>query len=338
MPRRDYDEIKKKFAEFVETWKTKDANKLNDLALDDVSCRISSAPDSNDSLDQLTGLKQFVLTYPKTDVLQLSIYTYACCFNETDAQQIAHVICESLNYVDGKEELDCFYYSINCANHWKKTAAGWKMSEVHMDVYPFYWTVDSIYDYFKQTWYLGSKLAIPQEDGRLPAVEGEFDLPWDRIENPIDVLSEEEKIRECSAKLFFSADYLMNENRITTRSHHLGRNTTRYGIDDGLRSTVGSLRYKRQKDRYWCHPVKLADIQINETKDRAIAKSIRIFGWKQRNHEYVWTRENVNIEHSCTWGTNEFVKEEGVWKVAEGTGKLGLYELGPYSEDYYGDK
>ena len=194
---------------------------------------------------------------------------------------------------------------------------------------------DSILETFKQTWYLGSKLAIPQEDGRLPAIEGEFDLPWDRIGHPEDILTEEEKIKECSAKLYFSADYLINENRITTRSHHLGANTKRYCIDDGVRSIVGSLRYKRQKDRYWCHPIYLADIEINETKNHAIAKSIRIFGWKQRNHEYNWTKDNVNIEHACTWGYVEFVKEEGIWKIADSIGKLGIYELGPYSKGLY---
>ncbi|MBQ7889027.1 MAG: hypothetical protein IJ356_04645 [Erysipelotrichaceae bacterium] len=338
MPRKSYDEIKTKFAQFVETWKTKNAEALNNLATEEVACRISSSPGSNDSLDKLAGLKEFVATYPKTDELQLAIYSYACNFNETEAQQIAHVVCESLNYVEGKEELDAFYYGINCANHWVKTDSGWKMDEVHMDVYPFYWTVDSIYDYFKETWYLGSKLAIPQEDGRLPAVEGEFDLPWDRVPDGIDVLTEEEKLKECYAKLFFSADYMVSENRIITRSKHMGMNTSRYGEYDGIRSMVGSVRYKRQKDRYWAHPFRFGkNLYMNEEKTYAICDVYRVFGWKQRNHEYVWTRENVGIEHMCMGGWQEFVKEDGVWRVAAGNSKLGIYEVGPYSETYYGD-
>ena len=73
MPRKDYDEIKKKFADYVRTFRSKDAEALNDLAVDDVECRISSSPGSNDSLDKLEGLKTFVSTYPKTEVVQLAI-------------------------------------------------------------------------------------------------------------------------------------------------------------------------------------------------------------------------------------------------------------------------
>ena len=57
MPRQDYDEIKKKFADFVRTWKTGDTDALDYVAVPHVSCRISAAPHSNDEWDHLEGLK-----------------------------------------------------------------------------------------------------------------------------------------------------------------------------------------------------------------------------------------------------------------------------------------
>jgi len=99
MPRIDYDVIKRKFAEFVKTWRTHDVDCLDQLVYHHVSCSINVAPESNDSLQYLEGLKRFVEDYPRTDVLQLAIYNYSCRHNTNEAQQCGHVICESLNYV-----------------------------------------------------------------------------------------------------------------------------------------------------------------------------------------------------------------------------------------------
>lgn len=338
MSRKDYDEIKLKFAEFVRTWRTHEIALLDELAVKNVECRISGSPHSNQEWDFLEGLKTFVSLYPKTDVLQLSIYTFSCYLKDDQAQQVAHVVCESMNEIAGREELDVFYYSIHCANHWIKEGNQWKMDVVHMDIYPFYWTSDDIYQYFCQTWYFGSKLAIDCKDGRLPAIEGEFDLPWCVIDDPEDVLTEPEKIKDCYAKLFFSADYMVNEYRILMRSRHLDVNSMRYGNDEGIRRIVGSLRYKRQRDRYWSHPYRFGNqFTISEDGKHAICDVYRVFGWKQRNHEYVWTKANVNIEHMCMAGWQEFVKEDGIWKLASSDLRLGLYEVGPYSESLYGD-
>lgn len=337
MPRQDYDEIKRKFAEYIRTWKTKDISQYENFALDQVSCRISAAPHSNDEWDQLDGLKTFTETYPKTDVLQIAIYNYACRMHENKAQQVAYVICESINEIEGSDEMDCFYYCMNCANHWVKTEDGWKMDEVHMDVYPFYWTCEEILDYFKQTWYLGKRLVVDGDPGRYPAVLAELDLPWEKYPEYEHVLTEIEEVQDCFAKLFFSADYLLNLNRVTTRSKYMGINSKRYGEYEKLRNIVGALRYKRQKDRYWAHPWRFESIKFSEDKMHAVANVYRVFGWKQRNHEYVWTKQNVDIEHMCMAGYQEFVKEDGEWRVTGGQAKLGIYETGPYKESLYGD-
>lgn len=334
MPRSDYEDIKKKFSQFVGTWESKDLTILDKIATKTVSCRISSAPVSNDSQDHLEGLKRFVMEYPKTDVLHRSIYNYACRLRDAEAQQSAHVICESLNYVEGQEEMDVFYYSIHCANHWARIDDDWLMDEIHMDVYPFY---GNLRNYFEKTWYLGSKLTIDGIDGRLPAIAGEYDLPWERIPDAENILTETEKVKDCFAKLYTSADYLININRVTTRSKFLCTHSQYFGEYEEVRNLVASLRYKRLKDRYWCHPYKFASIQFNESYDYAVCRTYRVYGWKQRNHEYVWTRSNVNIEHMCMAGITEFIKEDGEWKVCDHDLKLGIYETGNYSDDFYGD-
>ena len=334
MPRKDYDDIKSKFAQFVACLKTRDLNMLNTLVIDNVRCVISVASANNDRLNQLDILRNFVKKYPKTDVLKLSIYTYNCRLKESHAQQIAHIVCESLNYVSGRDEMDVFYYGLLCANHWIKTQTGWMMDEVHIDVYPFY---GNLRRYFENTWDFGPALAETIENVRLPAIEGEYDLPWICIPDAEDVLTEEEKIKECFAKMYFSADYLMNSYRVEACSKRMNTNAVRFGENEGIRNMLVPLRYKRLKDRYWCHPYKLENIQINKTKDYAICKTYRVFGWKQRNHEYVWTRGNVNVEHVCVMGYTEFVKELGEWCIADQRLQLGLFETGPYSEILYGD-
>ena len=341
MPRADYDEIKSKFELYVRTWQSQDIEQVQKLATDQVSFHCSAAPGSNTAWDSLEGLKTFTKTYPKTDVLQIAIYNYACRLHGEEAQMSAIVCCESLNYIDGQEEMEGFSYSNTCAVHWVKTEDGWKFDEIHMDVYPFYWTSDLLYQYFEKTWYFGSKLIADSTDGRLPAIIAEFDLPWEKFPECEDVLTEEEKILDSAAKLYTSADYCLNLNRCTTRSDHLATNAERNGIREGIRSIVGSKRFKRLKERYWSHPWRFDKIEFNEDKTAARCLTYRPFGWMQRNHEFVWTRSNVGIEHACMGGYvwMEYRKEGGVWKWSDdGDLRLGIYGVGPYNTSLYGDR
>ena len=138
--------------------------------------------------------------------------------------------------------------------------------------------------------------------------------------------------------MYLSADYLVSIHRCLMRSDNLDTNSVRYDKGEVTRDLVNTLRYKRQKDRYWAHPFALTSIEYNEDHTWARCRGYRVFGWKQRNHEYVWTRANVNIEHMCMGGMQEFVKEDGQWKIAYGDLTLGLYVKGPYSETLYGDE
>lgn len=337
MARIDYDIIKTGFAGFVDIWRNKNTAKLAELIVENVACKISTSKHEDNDERTLHGISNWIKTYPKTDILQMSIYNYSCRLHQNQAQQIGYVICESLNYVDGSEVMDVFYYAIICADHWVKTKDGWRMDCIHMDVYPFY---GNLKEYFEKTWYFGSKLALDEEPLRLPAIEGEYDSPWIAIPDvdAEDILSEEEKVKECIAKCFFGMDYFLVDHRLDAYSLYMNVNSKQFGKGENTRAGIAGLRYKRQKDRYWCHPFRFENIIFNEDKTWCKCDLYRVFGWAQRNHEYVWTRANMDIEHMCNDGFFEFVKEDGKWRMAYGTSALGIYELGTYSETLYGDK
>jgi hypothetical protein len=335
MPRADYDTIKEKFAAFVSTFRTGETARLEEYLIPDISCRISTSRNHDNDQSKISGVREFIETYPKTDVLQLAIYNYACRLSGSEAQQIGYVICESLNYVEGQEEMDVFYYAIMCAGHWIRVQGDWKMDELHMDVYPFY---GNLKEYFAKTWYFGPKLVEDSKNVRLPAIEGEYDSPWVRIPDAEDVLTETEKVKDCIAMCFFGMDYWLVDHRLASYSRHMMTHSEKFGILEGARGGIASLRYKRQKDRYWCHPFRFENIVFNEDQTWCRCDMYRVFGWAQRNHEYVWTRSNVGIEHMCSDGYFEFVKEDGMWRMAYGPSVLGLYETGPYCETLYGDR
>lgn len=337
MPRVDYDTIKKQVAEFVSTWRSHDTGILDQLFYEDVSSIISVAPGSNYGWDRLEGVRKFVETYPRTDYLQMSIYNFACRLWGEEAHQSAIVICESEKCVEGQEALDVLYYSVQIVTHWIKKDGVWKASELRLDVNPYTRTSDAIYDYFCKTWHFGNQKAYPIEGQRTPAVVGELDSPWIRMPQAEDVLTEIEQIKDCANQMYFGADYLIQDQRLAMRSRHLFTNSERYGLDEGRRKVVSDMRYKRQKVRYWCHPFRYIDATFNEDHTRCRINFNRVFGWEQRNHEYVWTKENVNTEHHCMVGVYEFIREDGIWKLSMAQAKLGLHETGPYSESLYGD-
>jgi hypothetical protein len=332
MSRADYDEIKEKFGQFAKGIKEYNENLVLEHVFEQAEVKISTFfQNKND----ISVLSDFVLTYPKCDVFQMAIYNYACRIHENEAQQIGYLICESLNYVKGKQEMDVFYYAIMTACHWIKEDQGWKMSEVHMDVFPFY---GNLKEYFSKTWYFANNLASDEEGVQLPAIEGEYDSPWLRISEAEDVLSDEEKIAESQAMCFFGMDYLLVDHRLNSYSKKLSTHSSRFGEYEGARAIIAPLRYKRLKDRYWCHPFRFENFRFNEDHTWCKVDVCRVFGWAQRNHEYVWTCENVNTEHMCCDGYFEFVLEDGSWKWAYGVNVLGIYETGDYPKDLYGDR
>ena len=337
MPRKDYDEIKRKFASYISSFKSGDTSGYSEYICDDVEGKISVSRNADNDESGIENIRRFTLDYPKTDEMEIAIYNYTCRLNSTQAQQIGYAIIVSANYVEGQEEMPAFYYAITCADHWVKTEDGWKMNEIHMDVYPF--LDNGLQSYFAQKWVFSDPLA--NDGSRLPAICGEYDSPWIRISDPEDVLTDEEKVMDCYNKCFFGADYLVFEHRVDSISRHSGVNSFENGIDAERRG-FQSLRFKRQKDRYWVHPFRHESITFNEDHSVADDVNYRAFGWKQRVREYVWTKDNIHTEHVCNDIIHtRMVYEDGEYRTAAyygGFAGTGLYEVGPYHEDLYGDE
>ena len=339
MPRCDYNEIKEKFACFVRSFQTKDTADFSSYICKDVEGKISVSKNQDNDESGIENIKAFIENYPKTDETRIAIYNYTCRLRNDEAQQVGYAIIVSADYVEGQEEMKAFYYAITCADHWIRTEDGWKMNEIHMDVYPF--LDNGLKDYFGQTWVFSDPLAQEGEDLKLPAICGEYDSPWLRIPDAEDVLSDEEKVIDCYNKCFFGADYVVFQHRVDSISRHSGVNSFRFGIDEARRA-FQMLRYKRQKDRYWVHPFRHQSITFNEDHTIADDVNYRVFGWKQRVREYQWTRDNIDIEHVCNDIIHtRFVWEDGEYRSASyygGFAGTGLYEIGDYSKDLYGDE
>jgi hypothetical protein len=333
MPRKDYDEIKRRFETYIATWKSKKEDTLTILIIPEVKIRFSISHNKDGRMEGLDSIQQFVSDFPATDYLQLAIYNFACRIRGAEAQQYAHVVCTALNEVEGQEELDVFYFVAMSCNHWIKTATGWKMDEMKMDVLPLFGNLQPL---FEEKWYLGSFLIRDAQPEHLPCIIGELDSPWERVKEAEDVLTDEEKVKECVIQRFFGGDHLMWNYVLERQTQTVGANTCFFRDNDGLRAGTQALKYKRQKDRYWAHTYRFEKIEIQG--DRAFYKGNRVCGYAQRNHEYIWTRQNADIEHACSQCRMELIREKGVWKIASSDVKYGLFEVGRYDDGLYRDK
>lgn len=325
MSREIYDEIKNKFASFINTWKTREVDVLDGIVSGDTKCYLSTVKAYNTG-DQhsLYGVKDFVLDMEQPDVFHTRICNYACRFDEIKAQQIATVVCRVAKY-EGESEIKTFEFSALFANTWEKKADGWKISVLRMDI------VDSSGDYeeFMDKWYFEDSHAKWYQGVHLPTINGELDSPWIMFPNCENVLTEEESLLECFAHYAFGIDTLAFENLRPTFTEDFVAVMPPWGNMD-RRSFFTTLKYHRQPSRYWTHSVLPEKIEINGNDAKVWA--YRMAGHKQRNHPLVITRDNVDSEYACARYEINVRKENGVWKVSRIEYYLGILEVGPYSD------
>lgn len=326
MSRIDYDNLKDMFEDFVKSFKHRSFSSISTYFSEEMKASLSVYPHLIDS--GKNKIKKFVENFPVTDQLHTPIYNYACRLNQEEAQSYGQVVAISLNFRSNSDFLDFLHYIIQLSIHFYKKAGKWSIDELKLDVYPLN---GNLLDYFKKQWYLGGPLVTDMDYGCFPVIQGEFDSPWRRILDSEDVLSDVEKIQDCIAKRFFGIDHLVVDHIVESYSDRLDVNSKHFKTTDGIRNLIAPLKYKRQKDRYWAHPWRLESVLIQG--DTALAKTYRIAGYIQRNHEYVWTKDNQNIEHACQECTMEFTFENGEWKILHNELTLGLYEIGKY-DDY----
>lgn len=331
MNRKNYDEIKKKFGNYISIWKTREIEKIDEIFIPNVRTYMSTAIKMpNGSQDSIFGIRDFINDFPQTDIFRPKIYNYVCRFNENEGQQYAEVHCVALNFRSDSDILDNFEFVCMISNHWIHTSEGWKIDLMKMDVAPMYGSLRKL---FEKSWYLQDSIGLDHSP-RLNCIIGEIDSPWEVIKNSESVLSDKEKIKETMSKYAYGEDQMVFLYCYDAFSDY-------YGVGGQMTNREGKIHWitniknKRVRDRYWVHPFKFVNIEIDG--DRAYAIVERPTGHKQRVSEYKWTKHNYLNEYCCAKMQLEFMKEDGIWRLVYSDYYLGLYETEMYDNTIYGD-
>lgn len=277
--RKDYDVIKQKFAQFIETWKTRDTSKLGELVTTDVHAYFSTVGTSEEGEQHtLFGVKAFVKDIPVTDTLKYEVCNFICRVNGDMAHQAAEVACVAENN-DGKN----FVFVATFANGWVKENGEWLMNEIRLDIKDY---ESPLRDYFAETWYFENPLAILTATVHLPCIFPDVDTPYFRVPEAEDLLTEEEKVEECFSKFIYGIDWIIfTYNRDTMADNF--KNQEKHAF-------IAETKWARQRFRYWCHPYKITSVKIDG--DTAVA-------------------EMTSMIEDCKIRSAEFVKNNGNWQI-----------------------
>lgn len=333
MSRKHYDEIKEKFGVFVGTWKSREVNLLDGIIDKEVICHVSTSKSyAIGAQHSLFGVKNFVLDIPESEVFHHKIFNFTCRISGDEAHQYAYVVCLAAVFQENREEALSFEFTAMLSNHWVKKETGWYITEIRMDILGHGGDLPS----FTEAWYFESQKPSYYYYGKHErCINGELDSPWNRIPVAEDnELSEEEMIMDIYAKYAYGNDQFAWDHVCDILTEDTMFATAPWGPCD-KRQRLEAIKLHRQKEHMWAHPVKPESIVIDGNK--AYVKLFRMSGHRQRNHPYRFTRENIDIEHACSRMDVEFRKEEGIWKICKWNGYLGIVEIGPCSEDVYGE-
>lgn len=325
MSRVDYNEIKERFYGFLQTWKSRNVAELDQYVLADVRCFMEQVEAyASGAQHSLYGVKDFVNDMVDTDVFHIRVANFACRISGDLAQQSGTAICRVAKFVD-EDGIKASEFSAMFANEWVKTAEGWKMSEIRMDI------VDKSgnFDEFFVNWHFEDGKAKWYQGIHLPVINGELDSPWLKIRDAEDVLSEEEKLLDMFYCYTFGIDTLNFEHVYPALAEDFVGIMDPWGQLD-RRGFLSTMKMHRQPARHWTHSAVPESIEIDG--DTAFMKLYRMAGHAQRKHPLVITRENVDTEHACARYDIYAKKEDGCWKLKRVEYYLGILEVGSYED------
>lgn len=315
--RTDYQEIKEKFERFVQILEKRDG-KLEDIFQSDVKCYFSTVKDnSKGECHALHGVKAFLAPFQLPDATKTWIYNYTCRQNGNVCLQAAIVHGVSIKNCGG--DFKYCEYSLQFSVQWNKRN-DWMISVMRVDMVE----CEGDYSELIENWY--------QEDCQphwfagvhLPVISGELDSPWLCIVDDESELSDEEQIADAYYEYGFGVDELEFKHLDQALSCDFLANMTPFGNMD-KRTFLATLKYQRQRDRYWCHPAKVELIHIEG--DTAIVRMYRISGHKQRIDPLIRTEENWDQEYACARYEIEASKKAGRWQLSRLYYFLGLFPI-----------
>lgn len=351
--RADYDAIKQNFADYISTWNTRDKKEIDRLFHSATAFKTStSITMANGNQDSIYGVYDFIDDFPVVDKLYTPIYNFACRVKGERGYAYAEVVCTALKKAEKAPKY--FEFTIFAATEWEKENDEWKIISLRQEAVPHQ---GSLKKEFEKIWHFEEE---SETAGRIQMIRGEGDAPWYNVpaDEMDDILTEEEKIKDCIIKNAYGVEqqaylFTMDTLSVDYQCH-------RQWHSDGERAKdrVQQMKASRNLIRYYCCPVKFRRIEIKGS--RAFAEVDRVRGHQQdlgfqlstdgdvdiRKRicdslkdviRYEYTNENMDIEHTVARGTYELVKEDGVWKIGYDRLFFGLYEVGAY-KDGYGDE
>lgn len=325
MARENYDLIRGKFNQYMEALRTRNVDNLGDIFTDDVKVYLSTVASYPDgSQHSLNGIRDFVRDQPATDGYHIRVCNYVCHIAGDLAQQSASVVFHV--YKNEGKTFKYFDFTQMYTNTWVKGKDGWKITVIRMDLMNH--TGD--YKEFEDAWFYEEPKAKWFPGVHLPCISGELDNPWHVIPVSEEELTDEEQIMEAMACYAYGIDAVSFDNLPKVLSRDIVVNMQPWGTMD-YRLFIGTLKYHRQPERYWTHPVKLDRCVINgEEADLCL---YRMSGHAQRKHPLIYTNANKDHEFACARYEIKLRKENGVWRLTRMEYLLGLLDLGEYESD-----
>lgn len=278
--RKDYDEIKQKFNQFISIWMGKRTELLSQVVISDVHAYVSVSQNKDSAMHSIYGIQQFISEAPCSQTVKYEVGNYICRFQGHEAQQIAQVSCIMEDTHKAK-----FLFIAQFANHWLKEHDTWKMKEIRIDIQPF---ESERMEEFKEVWYFEEPLANLTPTVHLPCIFPEMDSPYYQFPESMDVLTEQEKIEECFYKFLYGIDWIMFIYVKETLSDQFK--------NDDKHHFIAYQKFIRQRYRYHSSAFVVTSIKIDGNQAFASAKRI------------VPNEEVIQIH---------FVKEQGSYKIIE---------------------
>ncbi|MBQ6453493.1 MAG: nuclear transport factor 2 family protein, partial [Coriobacteriales bacterium] len=158
------------------------------------------------------------------------------------------------------------------ANRWEKVDGSWRIAE-------FRWDVMIAPKHQHEGMYLEKDDLRYYPGIHLPVVSGELDNPWRNVTTESEVKPDEEQTCECVCKYAFGIDTLCFSLVDEAVSPCIIVNMAPWGAMD-KREFMQTLKYNRQPNRYWAHPVQVESVEVEG--NRAFVKAYRMAGHKQK--------------------------------------------------------
>ena len=326
MARKDYDEIKNKFADYIRIWNTYDLISLKEIVDPWIEFNTSTSKTmTNGGQHSIFGVYDFINDFPKTDILYTKIYNFICRIDNNKAYSYAEVVCSAFNV---KSKIDFFEFTVAIANQWAKKDNAWKMVNMRKEVIA---ERGNLQEYFESVWHFENEIG-----GRIQVVRGECDSPWLNIKKAEDVLSETEKVKECIIMNCFGEEWNSFTHCFEAISNYYRTYTRCESDGQRKKDDLSVKKAARQHKRYSISPMKFHKIEIEG--NRAFVYVDRVRGLKQNSREYEYFKDNIEIEHTCCRSEYELVKEKDGWKIVYFNAFKGLYEVGKLNDgQIFGD-